>query len=76
MIQIKTKKGMTHFMTIPEFSKWACLVEAFHFIEQRANEMNIDFTNLIKPNAIEKYIDERYHAMMHDVKIEYELGNI
>lgn len=75
MIKIKTKKGIIE-MTCVEFAKWACLVEAFHFIQEKAVELNVNLDNFIKPLAIEKYIEERYPSMLHDVEIECKLGNI
>lgn len=73
MIKIETKKGNVE-MTLTEFARWACLAEAFIFIEKKAEELNINPMNMIKPLAIEKYIDERYHAMLSDVRYEYDLG--
>ena len=63
-------------MTLTEFARWACLVEAFHFIQQRAEELEINAINMIKPLAIEKYIEERFEAMLWDSRIEHQLGNI
>jgi hypothetical protein len=73
MIRIETKKGDVE-MTLTEFARWACLVEAYLFIENKAQELGINPINMIKPLAIEKYINERYHAMLSDVQYEYDLG--
>jgi hypothetical protein len=73
MIRIETKKGDVG-MTLTEFARWACLVEAYLFIENKAQELGINPINMIKPLAIEKYINERYHAMLSDVQYEYDLG--
>lgn len=75
MIRIETKKG-DEWMSIGEFARWMCLVEAFHFIEKKSEELNINSADLIKSIAIEKYIDERYLSMLHDVTIEHEMGNL
>jgi len=75
MINIDTKKGAV-CMTLIEFARWACLVEAFHFIQQRAEELEVNPINMIKPLAIEKYIEERFEAMLWDSRIEHQLGNI
>ena len=76
MIQIQTnKKGLVE-MTMDEFAKWACLVEAFHFIQQRAEELEVNPIEMIKPLAIEKYIEERFPAMLWDTRIEHQMGNI
>lgn len=73
MITIKTKKEDVN-MTITEFARWACLVEAFLFIQQKADELEIKVVDMIKPAAIEKYIDERFHAMVYDVNVEHQKG--
>ena len=75
MIKIETKKGVFN-MTLTEFARWACLVEAFHFIQQKAEELEVNPINMIKPLAIEAYIKERYNAMLWDTQIEHQLGNI
>lgn len=76
MIEIQKKNGEVDSMSLDEFSRWMCLVEAFHFIEQKSSEMKIDITKMIKPLAIEAYVKERYDSMRHDVECEYKLGNI
>lgn len=63
-------------MTLTEFARWACLVEAFHFIQQKAEELGVNSIDMIKPLAIEKYIEERFEAMLWDSRIEHQLGNI
>jgi hypothetical protein len=75
MIKIKTKKGMEN-MTLIEFSRWVCLIEAYDFILEKADEMGVDFLDFIKPIAIEKYIEERFPSVFHDISVEHELGNI
>lgn len=73
MIKINTKKGVVD-MTLTEFARWACLVEAYLFIDKKADELGVNPINMLKPLAIERYIDERYHAMLSDVRYEYDLG--
>ena len=71
-------------MSIEEFSRWMCLVEAFDFIEQKAEHLNINPESLLKVNAIEEYIHGsptknfggRYESMKHDVICELALGNL
>ncbi len=75
MITIKTKKGGVN-MSLTEFARWACLMEAYYFINQRAEELEVNPIDMLKPAAIEKYIDERFHAMLYDVRLEHESGNI
>jgi hypothetical protein len=75
MILIKTKKQDV-IMSLTEFARWACLIEAYEFINNKADELGIDSETIMKPSAIEKYIDERFHAMLYDVQCEYNAGNI
>lgn len=84
MIEINKRDGSIEEMSIEEFTRWMCLVEAFDFIEQKAKELKVDWLDMIKPLAIETYIhgnvaqgvDGRYLSMLHDVKCEHELGLI
>jgi hypothetical protein len=75
MIKINRKDGV-EYMDLDTFSRWMCLIEAFHFIEQHAEEFAIDASNLLNSSAIDKYIEERYHAMRHDVGFEHAMGSI
>lgn len=70
MIEIETKNG-TVKMDSDEFARWLCFAEAFHYINQRADELSVNWEDMIKPMAIEKYISERFPAMKHDVMIEF-----
>jgi hypothetical protein len=51
-------------------------VEAFHFIQQRAEELEVNPAEMIKPLAITQYIEDRLPAMLWDTRIEHQLGNI
>ena len=70
MIKIETKNGIVK-MNSEEFARWMCFAEAFHFIEQKASELEVDWEDMIKPLAIEKYINERFPAMHHDIITEF-----
>lgn len=71
-VSINLSNGTTHTMSIDEFTRWMCLAEAFHFIEEKAAELQVDVEKLIKPLAIESYIKERFDSMKHDVSHEIE----
>lgn len=73
-IKIKRKNGMVEEMSSVSFARWACLIEALGFIQEKAEELNLDVDNFLKPVAIEHYIEERYPAMLHDVETEIKLG--
>jgi hypothetical protein len=76
MIEIKRNSGIVETMSVTEFSMWMCLMEAFHFINQKAEELNVDIDKLLKPLAIEEYIKERYESMLHDVRVEHSMGHL
>lgn len=76
MITINKRNGSIEEMPIEEFTRWMCLVEAQHFINEKAKDLNVNVDKLIKPLAIDDYIKERYSAMLHDVTIEHQLGNL
>jgi hypothetical protein len=71
-------------MSVDEFTRWMCLVEAFDFIERKAELLNINPENLLNANAIDEYIhgsenkkfSGRFDSMRHDVICELALGNI
>ncbi len=76
-IVLEKKDGSVETMSVDEFSRWMCLVEAFHIIETKAEEMKLENADkLMKPLAIEQYISERYPSMRHDVGVEHEMGII
>ena len=72
-VSIKTRKGDQHVMSLECYTRWLCLMEGMDVIEQTAQKHKIDLdkrADLIKPLALQKYVDERYHSMLHDVKVE------
>ncbi len=52
------------------------MAEAFVFIEEKAKDLKIDVSKLLKPLAIDEYIKERFEAMRYDVSCEFKLGNL
>tara|TARA_R110002020_G_scaffold28345_4_gene90557 strand:- start:5668 stop:5901 length:234 start_codon:yes stop_codon:yes gene_type:complete len=69
------KDGSTKTMGFDEFVRWACLIEALEVVGGKVDE-NIQSDKWIKPLAFQKYIQERFHSMKHDLKVEATLGNI
>lgn len=78
MIKFELKNGSTTTMSLEQMARWACLVEAVDSIEKKCEEhgKNMDDIDWVKPLAIQKYIEERFHAMLHDVKVEHKHGII
>lgn len=77
-IELKRKDGATEYMTLDEFARWACLVEAVSAVGEKLDEAGVpaEDSSWVKPLAFEKYIKERFHAMRADVKVEATLGRI
>lgn len=76
-VEIPRRDGSIETMSATEFTRWACLVEAFEFIKEKAEQLGVDNLELlIKPAAIEKYMEERCVSMLHDVECEIKLGLI
>jgi len=71
-IQLKNKKQMN--MTIEEFCRWGCLLEAIEHLNGFAfNNKNIDIENnkeWIKQKPFLKYIEERFPAMLYDLNCD------
>jgi len=76
-VSIERGDGSIEEMSSTEFTRWACLIEAFEFIKEKAEQLGVDNMELlIKPAAIEKYMEERAVSMLHDVECEIKLGLI
>ncbi len=69
------KDGTTKTMEFDELVRWCCLIEALEVVDGK-EDVNIDNDRWIKPLAFQKYIDERFHSMKHDLKVEATLGNL
>jgi len=68
------KNGNTKTMVFDEFVRWACLIEALEVVGGKVESSDND--KWIKPLAFQKYIQERFHSMKHDLKVEAALGNL
>tara|TARA_R100000742_G_C4190684_1_gene22878 strand:- start:42 stop:275 length:234 start_codon:yes stop_codon:yes gene_type:complete len=73
--KFKLKDGSTKEMDFDELVRWACLIEALEVVGGR-EDIDIENNNWIKPLAFQKYIDERFHSMKHDLKVEASLGKL
>jgi hypothetical protein len=72
-ISITTKSNKTHIMSVEEYSRWLCLIEALELINLKAKDkkMNLDDDDSwIKPLAFQKYIKQRFPSMHHDFRVE------
>jgi hypothetical protein len=68
-ITVNTKKGKED-MHIDHFTRWMCLMEAIDVVDQKCAEWGKDIEEIdwVKPIAFQKYINERFHSMKHDVR--------
>ena len=71
-INLNINENTGETMTLYEYSRWNCLLEAVDIIDQKAKEINHNSNNWVKPIAIQKYIDERTPSMLHE--IAYDKG--
>ena len=72
-ITISTKSGEAHTMSYETYARWLCLMEAIDHVKKAAERNNIKLSkskDWVKPLAFQKYIDERFHAMLHDAHVE------
>ena len=70
MIKIKGKTKTTE-LTLDEFTRWSCLVEAIQILNEKADEIGVELMEIIKPSAIETYITERYPSLRYDMGVEF-----
>tara|TARA_R110001583_G_scaffold11403_1_gene51613 strand:+ start:1256 stop:1489 length:234 start_codon:yes stop_codon:yes gene_type:complete len=73
--KFKLKDGTTKTMEFDELVRWSCLIEALEVVGSK-EDADVDSDRWIKPLAFQKYIDERFHSMKHDLKVEATLGNL
>jgi len=62
-------------MSMEEKARWMCLAEAISVVDQKMEEMQVDPDEVdwVNPIAFGKYIKERYHSMLYDLKCEMTL---
>lgn len=76
--KFELKNGTVKEMNIDELTRWACLIEGIEQVSNRYSELgeNMDTDDWIKPLAFQKYIEERFHSMKHDLTVEAALGRL
>jgi len=57
-------------------ARWLCLMEAFHIIDKKSQDLGIDLEkkDWVKPLAFEKYIQQRFESMVLDMEIDAKQG--
>lgn len=71
-IKIKIDPNRDEVMSLYEFSRWNCLLEAVDYIDQKAKQMKFA-GDWVKPIALQKYIDERTPGLLHEIAIQRDL---
>lgn len=74
-INVNTNKGQEK-MHIDHYARWLCLLEAIDYIDKKCEERgaNMEDVDWVKPIALQKYIDERFHSVKQDLKFECANG--
>jgi hypothetical protein len=76
--KFELKNGTVKEMDIDELTRWACLIEGIEQVSKKYEELgeSMDTDDWIKPLAFQKYLEERFHSMKHDLTVEAALGRI
>lgn len=63
-----SSEGNTYNMSAYELSRWCAMFEAVEVIDKKLHQLKIPTSNnWVKPIAIQKYIDEKYQDILHDM---------
>ena len=78
VFNFKLKNSKEINMDIDELTRWSCLLEGIEQVSNKCDELGYgrDNEEWVKPLAFQKYIDERFHSMRHDLTVEAMMGNI
>ena len=78
IFKFKLKDGNVKEMDIDELTRWACLLEGVEQVAKKYEDLgeSMDTDAWIKPLAFQKYIEERFHSMRHDLGVEVALGRL
>jgi len=71
-ITVETKDKKEE-MSIDNYVRWLCLMESVAIVIERAEKININpdkDLSWIKPIAFQKYMDDRFTSMKHEVELD------
>lgn len=74
-IKILDPSKLTEGVTVEEYTRWLCLIEALEIITNQAKNLNIDLsvnTDWLKPLDLQKYVNERFLSMKYLVLQDIE----
>ena len=68
-IKLTTNQDDTSEMSYYALSRWMSLIEGVEFVDKKCKQLKIpDSSNSwIKPNALQKYLDERTPSMLFEI---------
>lgn len=77
MIIELVRNGKTESMPIDMFVRWACLIDAVDVISEKCDQLKLDKDDdsWINPSAIEKYINDRFYSMKHNITNEIKYAS-
>lgn len=63
-----SKQGNTYNMTAYEMSRWCAMLDAVEIIDKKLHYLKLEKSNdWVKPIAIQKYVDEKYQDILHEM---------
>jgi len=77
-IQVQTKDKLED-LSIECYARWLSLMEAIYIIGKKADDMGVNIdksTDWIKPISFQKYMDERFPSMVHEIELEKGLFTV
>jgi hypothetical protein len=67
-INAVSSKGNTYNMDAYEMSRWCAMLEAVEVIDKKLSQLKTPAAdNWVKPIAMQKYVDEKYQDILHDM---------
>lgn len=67
-INAVSSNGNMYNMDAYEMSRWCAMLEAVEVIDKKLYQLKIPTSNnWVKPIAIQKYIDDKYQDILHDM---------
>lgn len=67
-IHAESSSGNSYSMTAYEMSRWCAMLEAVEVIDKKLHQLKTPTANnWVKPIAIQKYVDEKYQDILHEM---------
>lgn len=69
-IQLKNK---SEELSLECAARWLSLMEAIYIVGRKADDVGVNIdktTSWIKPIVFQKYLDERYTSMLHEIELD------